>query len=389
MGLFFQTIGSSLKLLPAAVWDELHIFLTSFHKIKWPTNIALQLLLFWQIYMIFISLANGYGQSITFLRYGLVFVGLVLLKNYYRSLLIAFSKNFFFMIGLMYFGISIGLYIFGIALGLPVAWWQETLWVGTAYSAFVIYIIIAIILMNSFSINQRLIFLGLGFVSGVLMDSRLVFVLLFTLLPFIFSGDKKSNLKKSLFSSIRSFLFFVFIISSLSSVLINYNKEINSVFKSTQATIYDLTSETNSTDRDADRRDNIRAVASLMNDDPFTFIFGSGLTSHQYELSEYLDNSADNKVRPSGVPAVVFDGGIIYLLLIFICACNSILQFISYYLNNLISFRTLSILALVITNSFIVLFITNTTDLMLWWAVILSGQILNKELIHEFNNRFA
>ena len=38
MGLFFQTIGSSLKLLPAAVWDELHIFLTSFHKIKWPTK---------------------------------------------------------------------------------------------------------------------------------------------------------------------------------------------------------------------------------------------------------------------------------------------------------------------------------------------------------------
>ena len=148
-------------------------------------------------------------------------------------------------------------------------------WVGTAYSAFVIYIIIAIILMNSFSINQRLIFLGLGFVSGVLMDSRLVFVLLFTLLPFIFSGDKKSNLKKSLFSSIRSFFIFIFIISSLSSVLINYNKEINSVFKSTQATILDLTSETNSTDRDADRRDNIRAVASLMNDDPFTFIFGS------------------------------------------------------------------------------------------------------------------
>ena len=97
MGLFFQTLGSSLKLLPAAVWDELHIFLTSFHKIKWPTNIALQLLLFWQIYMIFISLANGYGQSITFLRYGLVFVGLVLLKNYYSSLLIAFSKNFFFI----------------------------------------------------------------------------------------------------------------------------------------------------------------------------------------------------------------------------------------------------------------------------------------------------
>ena len=387
MGLFFQTIGSSLKLLPAAVWDELHIFLTTFHKIKWPTNIALQLLLFWQIYMIFIAFANGYGQSITFLRYGLVFVCLILLKNYYRSLLAVFTKNLFFIIGLMYFGISIGLYIFGIALGLPVAWWQETLWVGTAYSAFVIYVIIAIILMNSFSINQRLIFLGLGFVSGVVMDSRLVFVLLFTLLPFIFNGYKKSNLKKSLFSSIRSFLVFVFIVASLSSILINYNKEINSVFKSTQATILDLTSETNTTDRDSDRQDNIRAVGSLMNDDPFTFIFGSGLTSHQYELSEYLNKSADNKVRPSGVPAVVFDGGIIYLLLIFICACNSVLQFLSYYLNNIISLRSLLICSVVIINSFFVLFISNTTDLMLWWAVILSGCVFDRETINQFNKR--
>ena len=387
MGLFFQIIGSSLKLLPAAIWDELHIFLTSFYKMKWPTNITLQLLLFWQIYMIFIALANGYGQSITFFRYGLVFVCLILLKNYYRSLLATFSKNFFFMIGLMYFGISIGLYIFGIALGLPVAWWQETLWVGTAYSAFVIYIIIAIILLNSFSINQRLIFLGLGFVSGVAMDSRLIFILLFTLLPFIFNGNKKSNLRKSLFSSIRSFLIFVFIIASLSSILINYSKEINSVFKSTRATVLDLTIETNTTDRDSDRQDNIRAVASLMTDDPFTFIFGSGLTSHQYELSGYLNKSADNKVRPSGVPAVVFDGGIIYLLLIFICACNSMLQFLSYYLNSIISLRSLLICLVVIINSFLILFITNTTDLMLWWAVILSGCVFDRETIYQFNKR--
>lgn len=387
MGLFFQIIGSSLKLLPAAIWDELHIFLTSFHKMKWPTSITLQLLLFWQIYMIFIALVNGYGQSITFLRYGLVFVCLILLKNYYRFLLAAFSKNSFLMIAFMYFGISIGLYIFGIAFGLPVAWWQETLWVGTAYSAFVIYIITAVILMDSFSINQRLIFLGLGFISGVAMDSRLMFLLLFTLMPFIFNGNKKFSLKKSFFSLIRSLLIFIFITASLSFVLINYNKEIYSVFKSTQATIIDLTTETNTTDRDSDRQDNIRAVGKLMTDDPFAFIFGSGLTSHQYELSAYLNKSVDNKVRPSGVPAVIFDGGIIYLVLIFICTCSSMLQFLSYYLNNIFSLRSLLICLVVIISSFFVLLITNTTDLMLWWAVILSGYVFDRKTINQFNKR--
>ena len=213
-----------------------------------------------------------------------------------------------------------------------------------------------------------------------------IFILLFTLLPFIFNGNKKSNLKKSLFSSTRSLLIFVFIIASLSSILINYNQEINSVYKSTRATVMDLTSDTK-TDRDSDRQNNIRAVASLMTDDPFTFIFGSGLTSHQYELAAYLNKSADNKVRPSGVPAVVFDGGIIYLLLIFICACNSMLQFLSHYLNNIISLRSLFICLVVIINSFLVLFITNTTDLMLWWAVILSGCIFDKKTINQFNKR--
>ena len=52
-----------------------------------------------------------------------------------------------------------------------------------------------------------------------------------------------------------------------------------------------------------------------------------------------MDKSADDKIRPSGVPAVVFDGGIIYLMIIFVCALNSVLQFLSYYLNNLISLK--------------------------------------------------
>ena len=193
---FFQIIGSSLKILPAAVWDELHIFLTSFYKIKWPTNLSLQLLLFWQIYMILFAILNGYAESITFFRYGLVFLGLILLKNYYRSLISKISKNIIIVIGLSYLGICIALYLFGISFGLSVAWWQDTLWVGTTYSGFVIFIIVSITLLNSFTQNQRLIFLALGYASGVAMDSRLVFILITTLLPFAFNGRRKNSYKR-------------------------------------------------------------------------------------------------------------------------------------------------------------------------------------------------
>ena len=380
---FFQIIGSSLKILPAAVWDELHIFLTSFYKIKWPTNLSLQLLLFWQIYMILSAILNGYAESITFFRYGLVFIGLILLKNYYRSLISKISKNIIIVIGLSYLGICIALYLFGISFGLSVAWWQDTLWVGTAYSGFVIFIILSITLLNSFTQNQRLIFLALGYASGVAMDSRLVFILITTLLPFAFNGRRK-NKKTNLFNSVKSLITFIFIIFSLTTLFNLYSQEITTVFKSAQNTIIELTTESNTTERDSDRQANIRAVGSLMNDDPFKFLFGSGLTSHQYELSAYLNKSADDKIRPSGVPAVVFDGGIIYLIIIFACGLNSILQFLSYYLNNLISLRSLFIWIVVIINSLLVLFITNTTDLMLWWAVILSGHIFNKKFMIDF-----
>ena len=36
---------------------------------------------------------------------------------------------------------------------------------------------------------------------------------------------------------------------------------------------------------------------------------------------------------------------------------------------------------------FFVLFISNTTDLMLWWAVILSGCVFDRETINQFNKR--
>ena len=333
--------------------------------------------------MILSAILNGYAESITFFRYGLVFIGLILLKNYYRSLISKISKNIIIVIGLSYLGICIALYLFGISFGLSVAWWQDTLWVGTAYSGFVIFIILSITLLNSFTQNQRLIFLALGYASGVAMDSRLVFILITTLLPFAFNGRRK-NKKTNLFNSVKSLITFIFIIFSLTTLFNLYSQEITTVFKSAQNTIIELTTESNTTERDSDRQANIRAVGSLMNDDPFKFLFGSGLTSHQYELSAYLNKSADDKIRPSGVPAVVFDGGIIYLIIIFACGLNSILQFLSYYLNNLISLRSLFIWIVVIINSLLVLFITNTTDLMLWWAVILSGHIFNKKFMIDF-----
>jgi len=75
----------------------------------------------------------------------------------------------------------------------------------------------------------------------------------------------------------------------------------------------------------------------------------------------------------------VFDGGIIYFLIIVSCAIISILKILNYALLKHIPFWKAILWATIIFNSIVVLFVVNVTDSMLWWAVILSGTILSRK----------
>lgn len=366
--------------MPVAAWDEIHIFLTSFSKIRWPLNIPLQLLVLWQIYMILVAFVGGYGFSITFYRYGLVFVSLLLLRNYYRRLLSEGSSNTFIIVGFSYIIICSMLYFLGSYLKLPVAWWQEWLWVGTAYSAYVIYIIVALITLLSSSINMRISLFLLAYLAAATMDSRLAMMLITSLVPFIGFGlvqGKRTGLTSAKILKKLSYFIFTVIIAYIASV----NQElIVQQFSSAEKTIQELLNE-DQNDRDSDRKNNIKAIESLAENDTINFIIGNGLTSHQYEMSTYLNTGSDGKVRPTGVAAVVFDGGVIYLLIIILCALSSFLKIYNYARIRLVTLWKSILWMAVIFNSVIVLLVVNTTDLMLWWAVILSGTILTKNQI--------
>ena len=72
------------------------------------------------------------------------------------------------------------LYLFGISFGLSVAWWQEALGWNYIFRFCNFYNSIDYSL-KSFTQNQRLIFLALGYASGIAMDLDLY---LFYLQPY-------------------------------------------------------------------------------------------------------------------------------------------------------------------------------------------------------------
>lgn len=382
--ILFQLIGSSLKILPAAVWDESHILLTSLYKITWPKNLSLQFLILWQIYMILLAILNGYGNSVAFYRYILVFFALFLLKGYYRRMLNTVSRNSFFIIGYAYLSICILLYSLGNYMNLAVAWWQEWLWVGTAYSAYMIYIIVALAFAFSNTLGTRLIFIVTGYAAGIAMDSRLTLLLLTTLLPLMGFGLSQRNYR---LSPTKRFYWICinlgFLISAVFLVSNNMD-QLQQGFRSVDATIQDFLVEDTAVNRDVDRQDNLLAVSSLLDQKPFYFFTGTGLTSHQYELSGFLNKSSDGRIRPSGLPAMVFDGGIFYICIILMCAFSSAGKALLFGFNGLIRPWVSCLWISMILNSLLVTLITNTSDLMVWWAVLLSGSIINKDLLIKY-----
>ena len=386
-----QVIGSSLKIIQTAAWDEIHIFLTSFYKKPILTyNIPFLLLLIWQIYMILMAFALGYGFSITFYRYALVSVSLFFLVGYYRQLLTAQSSTIFTFVGFGYMIIYLLIIYINKYQNLEEASWQDWyghgIWAGTAYTAYTVYIIVGLIFILDNKLKVRILILFLAYIIAFASDSRLTLLLIILLTPFIGFDIRLRQTTEWRIDYNKMLKRLLYIIATLGMIFIFFSNQIkiNQQFSFASQQLESVKSSVenlmfNENERDIDRKNNIKAVKSLAKEDIFNFILGSGLTSHQYELLPYLNPSSDGKVRPTGFPAVVFDGGIIYFLIIVSCAIISILKILNYALLKHIPFWKAILWATIIFNSIVVLFVVNVTDSMLWWAVILSGTILSRK----------
>jgi len=104
ISIIFQVIGSSLKVFGVAFFDELHIFFYSLlsKRKKIIFTLPLLLLLSWQLYMIIKSFLLGYGYSVVYWRYILVFISIFFLANYYRRFLTVKNPTIFIIIGFSY-----------------------------------------------------------------------------------------------------------------------------------------------------------------------------------------------------------------------------------------------------------------------------------------------
>ena len=130
--------------------------------------------------------------------------------------------------------------------------------------------------------------------------------------------------------------------------------------------------------RDIDRRIMNSTVQERLGGSTFEAIFGTGNMSHQTEMNSYINQSVyqlelDNliqtksRVRPTGFPAIVFDGGLIFLFLFILNYLSIIFLIFKNKLRN--NYQTLLALG-VPTISMLNIFITNTLEMIMWWYAL-------------------
>ncbi len=381
-----QVIGSSLKIIGSAFLDELHIFFTSINKIKIKySSLSIMLLILWQMCMIINGFVQGYGYSLVFYRHALIYVSIIFLVNYYRRFLNLKSQTIFIIVGFSYLVIYIlivnsqkFIIFFNKNTDLDFFWWQDFFWTGTAYTSYVIYIIVGLTFIINNNLKVRISILYLAYFIVISSDSRVGLILITSLVPFIAFGKQKIKKKLNFIKFYKNFIYYLILIILTISIIFNYHEIISANIESAVMTLEQIFFQT--TNRDYDRINNLQSILLLAENNIFNFILGSGLSSHQFELLKYLDE--DNlKIRPVGLTAIIFDGGIVYLLIIILCSLNSIYKIINYALSKFIPTWIAILWLTLILNSILVLLITNFSDLMLWWAVILSGEIFAKKFM--------
>lgn len=318
-------------------------------------------------------------QNINIFRYFVIVIFLLFCSpriTFSIDSMIAGAKAFL----LTYLVISVSGNIFD----LPVAFWQDALWVGTAYAAvFSLFSAWLCILFAKNVANASLIVFIYLFIA-ILADSRLQILLAGALVPAFCSSVQreyggKINSKK-IVSAVKLFIVTLLLVA----FSVGFSKSLdNNVFKSVESSILDFV--INDVDeRDADRKDSNKASLNWAEDHPFQSIFGKGILTHQVEVKKYYPESRDGVVRPTGFSAMIVDGGIIFLFLMLLNA------FVTFTRTKRISIPMLhklgAIMVLALTLGTIL--VVNPFDGILFWLIILPSGVLPfalKEWVHRFN----
>jgi len=371
---FSIIFGVGPKIFGISALDEIALFLYICFFIKefeYKINLVNILIL----YFIYVSL-KGFIilESWNSIRYLLISVSIIFLinininkKNNHKDIIIKSSFLYLFVYSIIIF-IQ---YIFD----LKTAYWQDSIWSGTAYASFGCYFSIVSILILSKGRYFEYLSVYMYSVIAFLSDSRLMEILLVPIFLIILL-KLFSKINKYKFPDKNISIFFIislitYLFMSFFSFYLIWSKAgpnhppLNSAAVST---IKDYVSSENN-GRDADRKESNNVVFDLASKDLPRFIFGGGALTHQNEMRNYLTGSS-RVVRPTGLPAIIFDGGILLLFIIVYLAVSSIIEILK--IKNTKLFIVFGAITLPIL-AMIILPITNPLDMILFWLCIIPG----------------
>tara|TARA_Y100000816_G_C26090548_1_gene576239 strand:+ start:857 stop:2062 length:1206 start_codon:yes stop_codon:yes gene_type:complete len=367
-------IGTGLKLGPVAFIDELAlliygVFVKNFN-FKLKVNIYFFLILYFFVICIYGFLIDY--SNINTLRYLIFSFFLFLFCAPFKSISISSLKvtSYLFLV------ISLSLPLIGFYFNLETAWWQNWLWTGTTYAALGVFYSVSIILCLNKKISTDLLTLIIIFVISVASDSRIMILYLsfFTIVFFL-----KHKIFKRFFQGKLNIVFSItLILVILSTPFLLNNDTTRPVIKGSFKTFIDIIDPESDYDseRDLDRRIMNETINIRFGESSFKSLFGSGNLSHQREMLPYADKISkqydytkftQDKIRPTGLPAVFFDGGMLLLFLIIISYFSLIINLMKYKYHE---FYKLVIGLAIPTISVLNLLITNVTDMVFWWYAI-------------------
>ena len=420
----FAILGSSLKILPVAVFDEMMLIIYSIHNgIKNGFSIKIDIWTITVIYFLIISLVGVYVVGIehsnpNIIRY--VVIGVALLFYKYDG------KTFgraIFIAALLYLSITLILPYIGNLTELGNYWWQESnFWSGTSAAALVIYYSILIVLIFVRNNPYKVAFtVSLLFLISALIDSRLLMgasiIILFLVFFIKYDMVKKYLIQYSII--IFSFVIFLFPISYVDNkkgttqykfmqktglgdsllfirkklLSMDYPNDISLIIEN----IKDIKDIKDNKDikyikasLDIDRKIHWLSIRDLYIRDKVHFIFGHGMLSSQYDLLDYVPKNklSDNRIRSTGITTIIFNGGIVLVLLLLFSALWATFKIAKKTIELKVPyFIALSCLSIPMASIFILPFTGNILDIVLLWLAI-APKGLGYILLETYHKRY-
>ena len=253
------------------------------------------------------------------LRVGVLFLAMLFLKEHLDKL---YLENFRYMILGTTIAVLYQIWLSGISVNTAENFyaedwaWQSTVWAGTAYAAYVFGAMYLLILMHpkakATTINQAVLFMlgALILLASIGMDSRMLLYTMMATLPIpgynllLISFRKTDSALRLNLSTFLLFSIAALIAGSIFSV------SLGGGLPSILGTDGDLEEKIESVDRLVF----ILRYLEYVQSDFLRALLPQGLYSHQYILIDFIDYGGGNRVRPTGIIAVLVDFGILLTL---------------------------------------------------------------------------